>query len=87
MKGDITAVRNILSEGYLGPRLPRAVQLQRLRNVIDGELTPIQREVVQAYYFEGQTIPRIAQLRGVNKSTVSRTLRRAEKKISLCLRY
>ena len=74
-------MKNILYEGYLGPRLPRKVQLQRVRRVIEEELTPIQRQVLIAYYFQQMTIPQIAQDRGVYKSTVSRTLHRAENKL------
>lgn len=80
-------MKNILFEGYLGPRLPREVQLKRIQRVIDGELTPIQREVVTAYYFQGLSIPQIARERGVNKSTVSRTLRRGEERLQKCLKY
>ena len=80
-------MRNILYDGYLGPRLPREVQLQRVQRVIQEELTQLQREAVIAYYFQQMTIPQIAAERGVNKSTVSRTLRRAEEKIRRYLRY
>ncbi len=80
-------MKNILFEGYLGPRLPREVQLKRVQRVIDGELTPIQREVVTAYYFQGLSIPQIARERGVNKSTVSRALRRGEERLRKCLKY
>ena len=37
-------MRNILFEGYEGPRLPREVQLRRLRRVIEKELTEIMNE-------------------------------------------
>ena len=80
-------MRNILYEGYLGPRLPREVQLQRIQRVIQEELTQLQREAIIAYYFQQMNIPQIAAQRGVNKSTVSRTLRRAEEKIRRYLRY
>jgi RNA polymerase sigma factor (sigma-70 family) len=55
--------------------------------VIREELTPLQRETLIAYYFQEQTIPQIAADRGVNKSTVSRTLRRAEEKLRRYLKY
>lgn len=80
-------MRNTLFEGYQGPRLPRQVQLNRVKNVISQELTPLQRETVLAYYFQGHNICQIAQDRGVNKSTVCRTLHRAETRIRRCLRY
>ena len=80
-------MKNILYDGYLGPRLPREVQLKRVKRVIQEELTPLQRETLIAYYFQQQTIPQIAMDRGVNKSTVSRTLRRAEEKLRRYLKY
>ena len=80
-------MKNILYEGYLGPRLPRQVQLKRVQRVIQEELTPLQREALVAYYFQEQTITQIARERGVNKSTVCRTLHRAEKKLRKFLKY
>ena len=80
-------MKNILYDGYLGPRLPREVQLQRVQRVIAEELTPLQRETLVAYYFQEMTIPQIARDRGVHKRTVSRTLHRAENKLRRYLKY
>ena len=80
-------MRNTLFDGYEGPRLPREVQLRRIRRVIEAELTPRQRETLTAYYFRQMTIPQIAQEQGVNKSTVCRTLHWAEARLRRCLRY
>ena len=80
-------MKNILYEGYEGPRLPRQVQIKRVQRVIREELTDNQREILLAYYMENRTIPQIAEDRGVNKSTVSRTLHRAEEKLRRYLRY
>jgi len=80
-------MRNIRFEGYLGPRLPRQMQLRRIKQVIEQELTPLQRETLTAYYFQQETIPAIARRRGVNKSTVSRTLKAAENRLRKFLRY
>ena len=80
-------MKSILYEGYRGPRLPKQVQLQRVKRVIDEELTDMQKQTLLAYYFQNQTIPQIAAERGVNKSTVSRTLRRAEDKLRRFLKY
>ena len=71
----------------MGPRLPRDVQLKRVQRVIREELTELQRETLLAYYFEELTIPQIAARRGVNKSTVARTLHRAEDKLRRFLKY
>ena len=80
-------MKDILYEGYEGPRLPPSVQLQRIRRVIEMELPQKQREVILAEYFQDKTIPQIAAERGIQRSSVSRCLRRAEKKLRLCLRY
>lgn len=80
-------MKNILYEGYQGIRLPKEVQLKRVQRVIREELTPLQREALLAYYFQEQTITQIAQARGVNKSTVCRTLHRAEEKLRRYLKY
>ena len=80
-------MKNILYEGYEGPRLPKEVQMKRVQRVIREELTANQREILLAYYIQDQTIPQIAQDRGIHKSTVSRTLHRAEDKLRRYLRY
>lgn len=61
--------------------------MERIRQVIREELTDMQRDVLVAYYFQEQNIPQIALERGVNKSTVSRTLHRAEDKLRKYLKY
>lgn len=80
-------MKSTLYDGYEGPRLPRAVQIQRVNRVIQEELTPLQRETIIAYYIQNRKIPEIARDRGVHKSTVSRTLKRAEQKLRRYLRY
>lgn len=80
-------MKNIHYEGYRGLRLPKQVQMQRVQRVMKEELTPLQRETLLAYYYQQETIPQIAARRGVNKSTVSRTLQRAENKLRRYLRY
>jgi RNA polymerase sigma factor (sigma-70 family) len=71
----------------MGPRLPREQQIERVKRVIREELTPLQRQTLVAYYMQNRTIPQIAADRGVNKSTVSRTLHRAEDKLRRYLKY
>lgn len=80
-------MRNTLFEGYEGPRLPRQVQLKRLRRVIESELTEVQREILVAYYFQSKTMETIARERGICRSSVCRTLHRAEDRVRRCLRY
>ena len=80
-------MKNIPYEGYQGIRLPKEVQKQRVQRVIMEELTENQRDVLIAYYIQDRSITDIAQERGVHKSTVSRTLHRAENKLRRYLRY
>ncbi len=80
-------MKNTRFEGYLGPRLSREVQLKRLKRVIQEALSPSQREVLVAYYFEKKNVPEIALERGVHKSTVWRTLCRAEQNLQNYLKY
>ena len=80
-------MKSTLYDGYKGIRLPREVQMKRVHRVIEEELTPLQREVLIAYYIQEQTIPQIARERGVQKSTISRTLHRAEDKLRRFLKY
>ena len=80
-------MENIRYEGYRGPRLPRDMQMERVRRVVFEELTPLQREVLLAFYFRQQSLTAIARERGVNKSTVCRTLHRAEEKLRRYLKY
>ena len=77
-------MKNTLFDGLRGHHLPHEQQVRRLRQVIRREL---QRYTVTAYYFENKTLQQIADIRGVRRSTVWRTLKRAEQKIYRVLRY
>ena len=80
-------MKNTEYDGYLGPRLSRDLQLKRLQRVIDQELTELQRRTVEGYYLEKKSMSELAQERGVNRSTVCRTIQRAERRMRRCLRY
>nr|WP_325184542.1 sigma-70 family RNA polymerase sigma factor [uncultured Oscillibacter sp.] len=60
---------------------------RNLRRAREQELTDRQREMVSLYYDQGMTMPQIAERLGVNRSTVSRTLRRARDRLYRFLRY
>lgn len=79
--------KNTRFEDFLGSRLPRDIQMKRLRQVILEELTDFQREAILCYYFQGMTLEAIAKSRGVNRSTVFRTLHRAEENLKKYLAY
>ena len=59
------------------PRL----MLKILRKVISEELTERQRQMITLYYFDKANIPQIAEMLGVNRSTVSRTISRGRRNI------
>lgn len=79
-------MKNIPFE-YRDPRLPPQVQLRRMQNVIEQELSRKQQEVLRAIYFEQKSQIEVARERGVCPSTVHRTLRRAEARLRRFLRY
>ena len=61
--------------------MTRKEQVKRMKAVIREELTQLQRDILVAYYFENRTLVQIAEERDVNKSTICRTLKRAEDKL------
>ena len=63
----------------------RKEAVKRVRAVIRDELTELQRYTLVAYYFENRTLLQIAEERSVNKSTICRTLKRAEDKLQRLL--
>lgn len=65
----------------------RSKLLMALKSAISNELTPIQKQVVELYYFENVTIPHIAEILAVNKSSVSRILFRARSRLERVLKY
>ena len=58
-----------------------------LRRAVDGELTECQREAVLGVYYRNKTVTELADELGVNKSTVSRNLKRAREKLAFAMRY
>lgn len=80
-------MKSIRYDGYCGPWMSRSMQKKRVANVIANELTAHQKRVVLGYYYEHKTITQLAQEFGVNKSTVWRTLRRAEDRMRRMLKY
>lgn len=82
--GDLT----VWTRQNAGDNSERLERLRRnLRQAREQELTPRQRQLLDLYYDQGLTIPQIAEELGLNRSTVSRTLRRARDRLYRCLRY
>lgn len=82
--GDMT----VWTRQNAGDNSERLERLRRsLRQAREQELTPRQRQLLELYYDQGLSIPQIAGELGLNRSTVSRTLRRARDRLYRCLRY
>lgn len=80
-------MRSTRCEHLFSSQLPPEVQLRRIQRIIREELTDLQREAIVGVYFQGRTVSQIADARGVNKSTVYRTLKRGERKLRKFLEY
>lgn len=63
-------------------RLKRNLRLARR-----DELTARQRQILRMNFEQNMTVTEIACALGVNKSTISRTLKRAKRRLYHCLRY
>ena len=61
--------------------------LRNLPKAVAAELTPRQREILTLYIDRGMTMSQIAQRLHINKSTVSRSLRRTFQRLRRCLEY
>ncbi len=68
-----------------------AQQLDRLREnlakALRQDVTDRQRQFLLLYYGQGLNMRQIGERVGVNKSTVSRTIKRGEARLRRCLRY
>lgn len=68
-----------------------SVEVSRLkRNLIRAlreDVTPRQRQTLLLYYAEGLNMREIGERLGVDKSTISRTIKRGERRLQRCLRY
>ena len=61
--------------------------LRNLRKARTQELTPRQQEILTLRYEQNMRVTEIARLLGLNRSTVSRTLHRAQERLRRCLQY
>lgn len=66
-------------------------EISRLkRNLVmclNEDVTERQRTVLLMYYGEGKNMREIGEHLGIDKSTVSRTIKRGERRLLKCLRY
>ena len=60
---------------------------RNLIRALKEDITPRQRETMLLYYGQGLNMREIGLKLGVDKSTVSRTIKRGERRLQRCLRY
>ncbi len=60
---------------------------ESVRQALEHELTPRQRQLVNMYYIEQMQMQDIADELGLHISTVSRTIKRGREHLKTCLRY
>ena len=60
---------------------------RNLIRALQEDVTPRQRQTLLMYYAQGLNMREIGEALGVDKSTVSRTIKRGEIRLRRCLRY
>ena len=60
---------------------------ENLAKALRQDVTDRQRQFLLLYYGQGLNMRQIGERMGVNKSTVSRTIKRGEARLRRCLRY
>lgn len=61
--------------------------LRAVRKITETELTGRQRQCVQLYYYEGNTMEEVGQQLGVGKATVCKHLQKARRRMEQMLKY
>lgn len=82
----IYEAESLYAKGF-GDEGGEGFRISSLRNfnysaVVNKNLTKTQKSYIMLYYSENKTIAEIAEIYGVNKSTVSRTINRAKANLS-----
>lgn len=60
---------------------------RNLLRALQEDVTARQRQTLLMYYGQGMNMREIGEVLGVDKSTVSRTIKRGEARLQRCLRY
>lgn len=60
---------------------------RNLIRALQEDVTPRQRQTLLMYYAQGLNMREIGEELGVDKSTISRTIKRGERRLQRCLRY
>lgn len=81
---DMAAYSRLMAED--NSRELRTVR-NNLAQALREEVTARQRKILLMYYAEGLNMKQIGDCLGVDRSTVSRTIKRGETRLRRCLRY
>ncbi len=84
--GDRLPLRRITENGDNDKRRIAVIK-NTLRQAMREELSPKQQRTVECFYFDKMTVTEIAEEYGINKSTVSRQLKRSVEKLKSALKY
>ncbi len=80
-------MKNIGCDWVFPRNLSRGAQVERVKRAIKRELTPRQQEIVRMVFYEHLSQAEAARRMGLNRSTVCRTLHRAEQRLRKYLQY
>lgn len=83
---DMARYARMLSEQNTNAEELSRVKLALWR-ALHEDITEKQRQYLLLYYAEGLNMNQIGEQMGVDKSTVSRTIKRGEDRLRRCLRY
>ena len=74
-------------EGEAGTSQREIERMRRLMRRALSDLSARQREMITLYYFDNRTMPEIARMTGLNKSTVCRHIHKGRRELERLLRY
>ncbi len=83
---DMARYARMISEENTNAEEMNRVKLALWR-ALHEDITEKQRQYLLLYYGEGLNMNQIGERMGVDKSTVSRTIKRGESRLRRCLRY
>ncbi len=83
---DMARYARLISEENTNSREMAQIKLALWR-AIHEDVSEKQRQYLMLYYGEGLNMGQIGERMGVDKSTVSRTIKRGEDRLRRCLRY
>lgn len=87
MTGDILSVMGLLVGDGQTNAAQKSRAFQKIKTIMDTELTECQRDILIDHIMNGKTLTEIAAERGVNKSSTCRMYNNALRKVQRFARY